>query len=196
MECHHQKEAISHCHLTPSHFKYLHLLGTYLSKQYLFPLPFSTSYGIIATILIELLGHSLIDSKRTNMSWIGWLLFHIVAFISVGIVVYWNDWINLPFKFQLVVLSLVGDGFSGLIGYNWGKVKVRNGRTLEGFLGFIFGELIGFWLFPVVPFSGVLVGCMVVMALVELMADRDKDNVLLLLAAFLLSVSFHLTSWI
>jgi dolichol kinase len=29
-------------------------------------------------------------------------------------------------------MSLIGDGFSGLIGFKYGTIKLKNNRTLEG----------------------------------------------------------------
>ncbi len=47
-------------------------------------------------------------------------------------------------KYSLVglAISILGDAFSALVGKAFGKTKIKNGKTLEGFLAFNFAVLI------------------------------------------------------
>ncbi|WP_448587698.1 diacylglycerol/polyprenol kinase family protein [Thermocrinis sp.] len=73
-----------------------------------------------------------------------------------------------------IVLTAVGDGFAGLIGYHFGKIKIGE-KSLEGFMAFFISSSVA--LLPLLGSSAILVAF--VGAVVEILPKRIDDNFLL-----------------
>ncbi|WP_448584741.1 diacylglycerol/polyprenol kinase family protein [Thermocrinis sp.] len=73
-----------------------------------------------------------------------------------------------------IVLTAVGDGFAGLIGYHFGKIKIGE-KSLEGFLAFFVSSSLA-----LLPFLGAFSFFVAfVGALVEILPKKIDDNFLL-----------------
>jgi dolichol kinase len=81
-----------------------------------------------------------------------------------------------------VVITAVGDGFAGMVGYHFGKTKIGN-KSLEGALAFFVSTSLV--LFPFLGPKAFLVA--LAGTLVELFSKRVDDNFLLPLVGSLVA---------
>ena len=81
-----------------------------------------------------------------------------------------------------VVITAVGDGFAGIVGYHFGKTKIGN-KSLEGALAFFVSTSLV--LFPFLGSKAFLVA--LAGTLVELFSERVDDNFLLPLVGSLVA---------
>ena len=73
-----------------------------------------------------------------------------------------------------IILTAVGDGFAGLVGYHFGKIRIGE-KSLEGFLAFFVSSSLA-----LLPFLGISALFLALGgALVELLPKRIDDNFLL-----------------
>jgi dolichol kinase len=81
-----------------------------------------------------------------------------------------------------VVITAVGDGFAGIVGYHFGRMKIGN-KSLEGALAFFVSTSLV--LFPFLGSKAFLVA--LAGTLVELFSKRIDDNFLLPLVGSLVA---------
>eukprot|EP01127_Copromyxa_protea_P011550 TRINITY_DN2909_c0_g1_i3.p1 TRINITY_DN2909_c0_g1~~TRINITY_DN2909_c0_g1_i3.p1 ORF type:complete len:220 (-),score=36.98 TRINITY_DN2909_c0_g1_i3:223-882(-) len=91
---------------------------------------------------------------------------------------------------QLWVAYAFGDAFSGLVGYNFGKIKIFRSRTLEGTIAFlvaavVFSSIFSFYLpfWQVLPF-------LIIQAVGEQLSPPDLDDVVILFLMIGLSLAY------
>lgn len=106
---------------------------------------------------------------------------HAVAYLIGGmfitsVISYFNPEFLVPGALGVMVVGL-GDPMACIIGRNFGKHKFKNGKTVEGFIGFIIGATIAMYIFSHIVIWKLLI-IAIVGAIVELFSG-DYDNLLI-----------------